>query len=164
MSDSLLAADLHPHTVGFRFETPCREVSEQDVQLFAELTGDRHPQHVDAEWASTSPFGQRIAHGLLVVSFAMGLVPMDARRVIALRRCDALFKQPVKFGDKIRVNGQLSGVKRVDDRHVLASWKWRIVNGDHLLIVRLALDVLWRNLGMTADDPDAPRIPGVVPL
>ena len=45
------------------------------------LTGDFHPQHVDAEWAAESPFGERIAHGLLVLSYAAGLVPFDPERV-----------------------------------------------------------------------------------
>jgi 3-hydroxybutyryl-CoA dehydratase len=164
VSGSPLATDLHIDAVGYQFETARREVRERDVRLFAELTGDRHPQHVDEQWASTSPFGERIAHGLLVVSFAMGLVPMDGQRVIALRRCEALFKQPVKFGDEIKVIGQLTGVKPLGDQIVLANWKWRIVNGDRQLVVRLVLDVLWRNLGTSADDPHDLQVPGVVPL
>lgn len=164
MSSSPLATDLHIDAVGYQFETACRKVQERDVQLFAELTGDRHPQHVDKQWASTSPFGERIAHGLLVVSFAMGLVPMDIERVIALRRCEALFKQPVRFGDEIKVIGQLAGVKPLGDEVVLANWKWRIVNSDRHLVVRLALDVLWRNLGTSTDDPHDLQVPGVVPL
>jgi 3-hydroxybutyryl-CoA dehydratase len=164
MSDSPLATDLHIDAVGYQFETPRQEVRERDVQLFAALTGDRHPQHVDEQWASASPFGEQIAHGLLVVSFAMGLVPMDVRRVIALRRCEAIFKQPVKFGDEIKVIGQLSDVKPLADQHVLAKWRWRVVNGDGVLVVRLVLDVLWRNLDTSAEDPHDLRVPGVVPL
>jgi 3-hydroxybutyryl-CoA dehydratase len=164
MSDSPLVTDLHIDAVGYQFETPYREVREHDVQLFAALTGDRHPQHVDQRWASASLFGEQIAHGLLVVSFAMGLVPMDAQRVLALRRCEALFKQPVKFGDTIKVIGQLSDVKPLGDQNVLAKWRWRVVNGDLVLVVRLVLDVLWRNLGTSAEDPHDLRVPGVVPL
>src|SRR3954452_13432511 len=81
-----------------------RTVTEADVAMFAGLTGDFHPQHVDAEWAATSPFGERIAHGLLVLSLAAGLVDFDSDEVIALRPVrDVVCKRPVKLGDTIRV-------------------------------------------------------------
>ncbi len=81
-----------------------RTVTEADVAMFAGLTGDFHPQHVDAEWAAQSPFGERIAHGLLVLSLAAGMVDFDPEEVIALRRVrDVVFKRPVKLGDTIRV-------------------------------------------------------------
>ena len=44
---------------------------------FSALTGDWHPQHSDAVWAADSAFGERIAHGMLIVSFAVGLVDFD---------------------------------------------------------------------------------------
>ena len=80
---------------GQAFSTRGRTVTEADVVGFAALTGDWHPQHTDAEWAAGSRFGERIAHGLLVLSYAAGLVPLDPERVVALRRVgDAVFKQP----------------------------------------------------------------------
>ena len=97
-----------------------------------------------------------------MVSFAMGLVPIDPRRVVALRRCEAVFKQPVKLGDRIHVEGTLAGVKSVDERHVLASWRWRVVNDARLLVVRIAIVVLWRNLFEADEDPHNFRIPGAV--
>ena len=72
--------------LGQEFTTRGRTVTEADVVGFASLTGDWHPQHADAEWAASSPFGERIAHGMLVVSLAAGLVPFDPGRVVALRR------------------------------------------------------------------------------
>jgi 3-hydroxybutyryl-CoA dehydratase len=159
-----LLTDLGPDAVGLRFDTRERAVGHRDVRLFADLTGDRHPQHLDEQWAATSPFGEPIAHGLLVVSFAMGLVPMDPRRVVALRRCEAVFKRPIKLGDRIHVEGRLAAVKAIDERHVLVSWRWRVVNDACLLVVRLGIDVLWRNLIAADEDPYDPRLPGVVPL
>jgi acyl dehydratase len=94
----------------------------------------------------------------------MGLVPMDPRRVVALRRCEAVFRRPVRVGDRIHVEGKLSAVRAVDERHVLASWRWRVVNDACLLVVRLGVDVVWRNLAEADDDPYNPRVPGVVPL
>jgi 3-hydroxybutyryl-CoA dehydratase len=164
VSQPPLSTDLDSDAVGLRFDTRERAVSRRDVRLFAELTGDRHPQHLDEQWAAASPFGEPIAHGLLVVSFAMGLAPIDPRRVVALRRCEAVFKRPVRLGDRIHVEGELSAVTAVDERHVLASWRWRVVKDAGLLVVRLGIDVVWRNLAEADGDPHYPRVPGVVPL
>ena len=84
-----------------------RTVTEADIVAFAALTGDTHPQHTDAEWAAGSRFGEQIAHGLLVLSSAAGLMPFDPDRVVALRKVgDAVFKQPVLIGDTVHVEGE----------------------------------------------------------
>ena len=67
---------------------------------FATLSGDMHPQHTDRAWARDSPFGERVAHGMLVLSYAVGLIPFDPDRVAALRGLDGVvFKRPVVLGD-----------------------------------------------------------------
>jgi MaoC like domain len=65
-------ADLDPAA---EFTTRGRTITEADLTSFSALTGDWHPQHSDAEWASQSRFGSRVAHGMLVLSYALGLVP-----------------------------------------------------------------------------------------
>src|ERR671927_1519986 len=103
---SLFSSGFDELTEGARFTTRGRTVSEADVVAFAGLTGDYHPQHTDAEWSAQGPFGERIAHGMLVLSYAAGLVPFDPERVVALRRVgDAVFKAPVRLGDTIHVEG-----------------------------------------------------------
>src|SRR3954467_6595109 len=82
---------------GTAFATRGRTVTEADVVAFAAQTADWPPQHTDAAWAADSAFGERIAHGMLVLSYAVGLVPFDPDRVIALRRIgDVVFKRPVR--------------------------------------------------------------------
>ena len=88
-------------SVGQRFESGERAVRDTDVIVFSALTGDWHPQHCDPEWAAASPFGERIAHGMLVLSLAVGLVPLDPARVLALRRVsDVVFKRPVRLDER----------------------------------------------------------------
>ncbi len=131
--------------VGQRFTTAARPVSQADVDAFAALTGDHHPQHVDAEWAASSPFGGRIAHGLLVISMAAGLVPFDPERVLALRRVgDVIFKRPVKPGDEIRVEGAVETVRAASDEAGLVTLAWRVVDGQGKLVCKATVDVLWR--------------------
>ena len=125
--------------------TAVKAVTERDILSFAALTGDTHPQHTDPAWAADSRFGEQIAHGLLVLSFAVGLLELDPDRVVALRRVhDAVFKRPVKIGDVIRVEAEPSGTHPVDAEHELVDTRIRIVNQDGQLVLRASLELLCR--------------------
>jgi 3-hydroxybutyryl-CoA dehydratase len=127
------------------FVTESRTISEQDIMAFARLTGDMHPQHTDAEWAAGSRFGERIAHGLLVESCAVGLVKFDPERVVALRRVgDAVFKLPVRIGDSVHVEGQVVGRRELDDDTELVEHRWRVLNQDGRMVVRMTIEVVCR--------------------
>jgi acyl dehydratase len=140
--------------VGQAFSTPPRAVSQEDVDAFAALSGDHHPQHVDAEWAQESPFGERIAHGMLVISFAAGLVPFDPDRVMALRRVgDCVFKRPVRFGDTVHVSGKVTEIKPIDDTAGLVTPAWTVANQDGQAVCRARVEVLWRRDGEPAGEP-----------
>jgi acyl dehydratase len=131
--------------VSVPFTSRGRTVTEADVVAFAALTGDWHPQHADATWAADSAFGERIAHGMLIVSFAVGLVAFDPERVVALRRLrDVVFKRPVRLGDTIRVEGTEADRRAVDDEMALVTWNWRILNQDDELVCRVAIEALCR--------------------
>jgi acyl dehydratase len=144
-----------------RFSTRGRTVTEADVVAFATLTGDFHPQHVDARWSAESPFGERIAHGLLVLSYAAGLVPFDPERVLALRKVrDVVFKRPVHFGDTIRVDGRLASVDALDGATGLVAVALNIVNQDEKTVARATVEVLWRRDAAPAYDEDA-ELPAV---
>ena len=130
---------------GQEFTTRGRTVTEADVVAFASLTGDWHPAHSDAEWAAAGPFGERIAHGLLVVGLAAGLVPLDPGRVVALRRvCDATFKRPVRFGDTLRVEGRIAELGAGSEDAGLVTFAWNVVNQDGRTVCRARVEVLWR--------------------
>jgi acyl dehydratase len=164
MTSALLPADVSP---GDRFATPGRTVTESDVVGFAALTGDWHPQHADAVWASQSPFGERIAHGMLVLSFSVGLVPLDPERVIALRRVrDATFKRPVRLGDTIHVEGRVDEVKPVDGSTAVVSLAWSVINQEGKTVTRCVVEVVWRTGDAAVADAaaDSEPIAGVLPL
>lgn len=152
---------------GDRFATRGRTVTEADVVAFAAQTGDFHPQHVDAAWAASSPFGERIAHGMLVLSYAVGLVPFDPERVLALRRvADVVFKRPVKLGDTIRVEGAVLGLAEAGEEAGLVTLGWRVLLQDGRTACRARVDVLWRRgappPGARIDDPADGFVP--IPL
>src|SRR5919206_4166824 len=142
---SVLASHFEEIEPGDRFVTAGRTVTEADVVGFATLTGDSHPQHTDAEWAAAGRFGERIAHGLLVLSYAAGLVPFDPERVVALRRvADVVFKRPVRIGDTIRVEGEVESKRELDRDHGLVGCRWRIVNQSGRLVANASVEVVWR--------------------
>jgi oxepin-CoA hydrolase / 3-oxo-5,6-dehydrosuberyl-CoA semialdehyde dehydrogenase len=83
-----------------------RRVTQEDVEHFAEFTGDTFYAHMDADAAAANPlFGERVAHGYLIVSLAAGLfVDPDPGPVLANFGVDDLrFLTPVKFGDELTV-------------------------------------------------------------
>jgi acyl dehydratase len=131
--------------VSAEFTSRGRTITEADVVAFSALTADWHPQHSDAVWAADSAFGERIAHGMLIVSFAVGLVAFDPEEVVALRRIrDVVFKRPVRLGDTIHVEGSEAERRAVDDQTALVTWNWRIVNQDGELVCRVAIEALCR--------------------
>ena len=131
--------------IGDAMESSGRTVTEYDVVSFASLTGDWHPQHADAAWAAESPFGRRIAHGMLVISYALGLLPIDPRVVMALRSIDgATLKRPVGLGDTIRVQARVAKLRPLGDEVGLVTLAVRIRNQDDELVARMEITVLWR--------------------
>ena len=148
---------------GQEFTSRGRTVTEADVVAFASLTGDWHPQHADAEWAAGSPFGERIAHGMLVISLASGLVPFDPGRVVALRRvADATFKRPVRFGDTVHVEGRIKELSRGSEEAGVVTFAWNVVNQDGRTVCRASVDVLWRR--ETEPVLEEPETNGFIPI
>jgi acyl dehydratase len=92
--------------VGQTFLSGGRTVTEADVVLFAGLSGDYNPLHTDAVFAAGTPFGQRIAHGMLACSISTGLgqtLGIFEGTTLALMKQEFEFKAPVFFGDTIRL-------------------------------------------------------------
>jgi 3-hydroxybutyryl-CoA dehydratase len=150
---TLWSAPFEALEVGQEFTTRGRTITEADVVGFASLTGDWHPQHSDAQWASTSPFGERVAHGMLVVSLAAGLVPFDPTRVVALRQVSqATFKRPVRFGDTIHVEGRVAELASGSEDAGLVTFAWSVVNQEDRIVCRARIDVLWQRDGVVLDN------------
>lgn len=91
---------------GQSFTTRGRTITEADIVQFATLTGDFNPMHTDAEYMKTHPMGQRVAHGMLVLSYAVGQLyqlGFMERTVLAFRGLEMKFSLPVVIGDTMRV-------------------------------------------------------------
>jgi len=96
--------------IGDEVETIARTITETDVVLFAGLSGDYNQLHTDAEFAKGTLFGERIAHGLLGLSIASGLVSRMHFAEGTIEAFTALkwkFRAPIKIGDTVRVHARV---------------------------------------------------------
>ncbi len=99
---------------GYKVTTNGRTISEGDIMAFAGLSGDWNPIHVDAEYAKTAMFGERVAHGLLGLSIASGLAMQMGfldRTVEAFTGLDWKFRAPIKIGDTIFAEAEVKDKK-----------------------------------------------------
>jgi acyl dehydratase len=92
------------YEIGEERATLGRTITEADVVLHAGQTGDFFPHHMDAEWCATQPFGQRVAHGTLVFSVAVGMTATEINQRAFSYGYDRLrFVKPVFIGDTLTV-------------------------------------------------------------
>jgi 3-hydroxybutyryl-CoA dehydratase len=100
--------------VGQELLTAGRTITEADISAFAGLSGDYNQIHTDAVYAAEGPFGQRVAHGMLVQSIATGLAVQTGfieGTVLAFRELSCKFSLPVFIGDTIQVKITIDGKK-----------------------------------------------------
>ena len=100
-------------------------VSEEDVGVFAQLSGDGHPQHTDAAYAAGTRFEERIAHGALLVGYMSAaftaywerwLRGRTAQPAISYGYDRVRFIKPVRFGDTVTVEHRISEIDAADDK------------------------------------------------
>nr|HID59743.1 dehydratase [Desulfobacterales bacterium] len=92
--------------VGQEFVSPSRTITEADIVNFAGISGVYHPIHTDTEYAKKSIFGERVAHGPLILSISFGLMERLAlfeEALIAFLSLNWEFVRPVRIGDTITV-------------------------------------------------------------
>ena len=120
-------------TVGDEWETPGRTVTESDVVLFAGLSGDYNPLHCNHRLADKGPFGRPVAHGLLGLAIATGLLSA-APRIDTLAFLSILewrFLLPIAFGDTISVLSRVETLEvQARGRRGIVTWHRQIKNQD----------------------------------
>lgn len=125
--------------VGDTFASQARTVTEADVVSFAGLSGDFNPLHTDAEFGKTTPFGERIAHGMLVAAMATGMANWTGvfeGTTIALMEQVIQYKGAVKFGDTIHLELKVAEKKETSkpDRGIVV-FESRVLNQEGKSVV-----------------------------
>jgi acyl dehydratase len=113
---------------GQKVISAARTVTESDITTFAGLSGDYNQIHVDAEYSKHTPFGQRVAHGLLGLSIASGLAVQTGvmeGTIIAFREINEWkFIRPIYINDTIHVEIEIletKGLRRIGGGSILIS-------------------------------------------
>jgi len=119
--------------VGQVFPTPARTVTEADVVNFAGVSGDFNPIHTDEEFARGTPFGRRVAHGLLILAMLTGLRlrtgVFEGTLIAWLEIRSYRFLKPIFVGDSIRGETEIAEKRNTSspDRGVVIQ-KIRVFN------------------------------------
>ena len=104
-------------TIGQNIITSGRTITESDIVSFAGISGDYNQIHTDSEFSKGTPFGQRVAHGLLGLSIASGLAMRTGvleGTVIAFREINNWkFSNPIYIGDTIHVELNILETKAI---------------------------------------------------
>ena len=106
-----------------------KTISESDVYLFAGVSGDFNPLHVDAEYAKTTPFGARVAHGPLTFSLCAGLLGTELPGLGTVAVSNQItYEAPVFIGDTIAVRVKVAALDAARNRATMAV-TWRNQDG-----------------------------------
>jgi len=134
--------------VGDKFLSQSRTITEADVMTFAGLSGDFNPLHTDALFASETPFGERIAHGMLIASVATGMsnwTGVFEGTTLALMEQVIRYKSVVKFGDTIHLELSVAAKKETSkkdrgvvtfDTQVINQTGETVIEGQWVLMMR----------------------------
>jgi 3-hydroxybutyryl-CoA dehydratase len=97
-----------------------KTVSESDVYLFAGITGDLDPNHVDEEYAAKTVLGGRVAHGALILGYSSAAstrVLEDFKRPMVSVGYDRVrFLKPVRLGDTVTIDYEISSIDERRER------------------------------------------------
>ena len=106
-------------SVGMTHQTE-HVITEDDIELFAQVSGDRNPLHMDEEFAKQTAFGQRIAHGALTASYISGILgndlPGPGSIFVGL---NMRFRRPVYIGSHVTVKVEVTEMKERGHRVTL---------------------------------------------
>ena len=97
--------------IGDKFSTS-REVTDELIRKFAEVSGDYNPIHLDEEFAKTTRFGRRIAHGMLSGAFISAVLGNEfkERKIVYLSQT-MRFTAPVFVGDTVTTTGTINNIR-----------------------------------------------------
>jgi acyl dehydratase len=130
-------------------------VQEQDVQLFAAVSGDVNPVHLDAEFAAGTMFKERIAHGMLTGAVISAAIAMELPGPGTIYLGQTLrFRLPVKIGDEIRVDLEVTALR--EDRQFV-TLDCKIFNQDEKLVASGEAEVMAPQEKLVLERPALPR-------
>jgi 3-hydroxybutyryl-CoA dehydratase len=148
--------------VGDRWSSEFREITSDDVEEFAVLTGDHDPLHRSD--GDHSPFGEPVAHGLLGLSVLAGLSSRspNVATLALVGISEWQFESPIFFGDRVRVVTEIQEIQQHGRRAGRVTWLRQLLNQDDRVVQRgrIITLVASRNRGRRLSPQDEGHDPG----
>ena len=124
---------------GAKYVSQGRTVTEADVVAFAGVSGDFNPLHTDARFAAGTPFGERIAHGMLTVAMSTGMsnwTGIFAGTTIALLEQNIKYTGAVKIGDTVHLEMEVTEKKETSkpDRGIINIAARMLNDGEQVVV------------------------------
>lgn len=123
--------------VGDEWESAGRTIGRAEVGIFAGLSGDFNPLHMDHVWALSGPYGRPVAHGILGLAIASGLASV-APRVATLALGEIVqwsFRKPIFFDDTVRVVSRIDELEaKARGRRGLVTWARTVLNQEDEIV------------------------------
>ena len=105
---------------GFELPTLEKAITQQNITLYAEASGDFNPVHVDEEFARTTPLGGTVAHGMLILAYVSEMMTHTfGRKWLTSGKLNVRFKDPARPGDTVRVTGKISRIEDIEGKRVV---------------------------------------------
>ncbi|GMU67116.1 MAG: hypothetical protein AMXMBFR36_33900 [Acidobacteriota bacterium] len=127
-------------TEGVRLETGERTIGDAEIDAFAELSGDRNPLHLDEIRARAGPFGGRVAHGVLGLAVATGLLAASGHTrdtLVALTGIEWRFVAPIRPGERVRLALTVESRRELPGRgHGLVTFAAELTTADGRVVQR----------------------------
>ena len=133
-----------------------RQISAEDIQLFAAVSGDVNPVHLDAGYAATTPFGEPIAHGMLSGALVSAALAMELPGPGSVYIKQSLtFRLPVKIGDTVTIKLEVTEKK---DRRRFVTLDCKAYNQDEKLVANGTAEVIAPAEKISMERPAPPRV------
>jgi 3-hydroxybutyryl-CoA dehydratase len=93
-----------------------RDISQANINRYAEVSGDFNPIHINEDYARETPLGGTVAHGMLVLAYVSQMMTVAfGRDWLSGGRLDVRFRAPARPGDTISVSGKITSVEKDED-------------------------------------------------
>jgi len=133
-----------------------KKIEERDILLFAVASGDANPVHLDADFAATTAFGERIAHGMLTGALISAAIAMELPGPGTIYLGQSLrFRLPVKIGDTISIQLEVTAKR---DKRKFVTLDCKAFNQNGKLVAGGTAEVMAPSEKLVIDKPELPQV------
>ncbi len=133
-----------------------KTVEEADVRMFAAVSGDVNPVHLDAEFAAGTRFGERIAHGMLTGAYISAAIAIELPGPGTIYLGQSLkFRLPVTLGDTVTVNLEIT---ELDERKKFVTIECTVINQEEKVVATGTAQVMAPTEKLVIERPATPEV------